>query len=90
MSNQDLQIKERVVAIVRELAIGDWLPDYVISESSRLDEDLGLDSLDRLEVQMALEEEFSHRVSDWDSLRWKTVSDITEYFKKVMNDLKTV
>jgi len=45
-----------------------------------IDDDLGADSLDRIELIMALEDDFEVDVSDEDCERWKTVGDIYEHF----------
>ena len=47
-----------------------------IQPESRLVEDLGMDSLDALEVAMALEEEFDVDISDDELATWETVADI--------------
>jgi acyl carrier protein len=56
--------------------------DREIKYESRLTEDLGGDSLDMLELIMALEERFGLEVPDEDAEYIKTVRDITEYVKK--------
>lgn len=71
-------------------AIATWLVEYLsdfasdapISEDSRLDEDLGLDSLDSIELALAIEEEFRFEMPDdeWDDLAkhflFKSVVDL--------------
>jgi acyl carrier protein len=47
-----------------------------ISEAATLDEDLGATSLDRVEVVMSLEDEFSIDISDDEAWRLETVADI--------------
>ena len=47
-----------------------------IDLKSRVIEDLGADSLDVVEMLMVLEDEFNITVSDEESLKLKTVSDI--------------
>ena len=42
-------------------------------------DDLGADSLDTVELVMALEEEFGIEISDEDSEKIKTVGDVTKY-----------
>jgi acyl carrier protein len=53
-----------------------------INIESRLVEDLGGDSLDMLELIMALEERFGIEVPDEDAEYIKTVRDVVEYVKK--------
>lgn len=49
-----------------------------IKLESRILEDLGADSLDLVELLMALEDEFNVVVSDEEALKLKTVGDIVE------------
>ena len=42
-------------------------------------EDLGLDSLDTVEIVMSLEDEFGIEVPDEDAEKFQTVSDIVSY-----------
>jgi len=45
-------------------------------------EDLGADSLDLVELVMALEEEYSVEISDEDAEKIRTVNDVLEYINK--------
>ncbi len=51
---------------------------------SDLSEDLGADSLDAVELIMALEEEFDISVSDEKAQELKSVQDIVSYLEEVM------
>lgn len=53
-----------------------------ITESSKVIEDLGADSLDVVEMLMVLEDEFNITVSDEESLKLKTVGDIVALIDK--------
>ena len=53
-----------------------------ITLSSELTEDLGMDSLDSIEIVMALEEEFGIEIPDEDTERLKKVGDILTYLQK--------
>jgi acyl carrier protein len=69
-------IEERVKQIVAEqLGVDD---DQVTSEASFMD-DLGADSLDTVELVMALEEEFDIEISDEDAEKIQTVQDAIDY-----------
>lgn len=74
-----LTIDQQVVKIVAEqlgVPVGDIHP-----ETSVVD-DLGADSLDAIELVMALEEEFSCEISDADAEQVHTVADMIALVKK--------
>lgn len=52
-----------------------------IKLEASLTEDLGADSLDAVELNMALEDEFGIKISDEDLASFKTVSDIVKYIE---------
>ncbi len=64
--------------IVNQLGVADAT---VTMESSFID-DLGADSLDIVELVMALEEEFDMEIPDSDAEKVVTVSDVVEYIKE--------
>ena len=60
-----------------------------LSGPTRLVEDLGMDSLQRLEFVMSLEREFQIEIDDdanppWES--WRTISDAVAAVEKEMNE----
>jgi acyl carrier protein len=57
-------------------------PDEITMESSFID-DLGADSLDIVELIMALEEEFDIEIPDEDAEKIKTVGDVVEYLSNL-------
>ncbi|HEY8350502.1 MAG TPA: acyl carrier protein [Clostridia bacterium] len=63
--------------IVEQLGVED---DEVTLESSFID-DLGADSLDIVELIMALEEEFDIEIPDSEAEKISTVGDAVEYIK---------
>ncbi|MBF8436771.1 acyl carrier protein [Halanaerobiaceae bacterium Z-7014] len=63
--------------IVEELAVD---PDEVTLEASFID-DLGADSLDVVELVMALEEEFDLEIPDEDAEKIETVQDAIDYLE---------
>ncbi len=76
MGDFDEKIYEKVKTIVVEqlgISYGDVTPDASFVE------DLGADSLDVVELVMALEEEFDLKISDEDAARIATVRDAVEY-----------
>ncbi len=52
-----------------------------ITLESRLVEDLGVDSLDTLEMLMALEDEYGIQISNEDAQNLKTIQDIVNYLE---------
>jgi len=64
--------------IVEQLGVK---PDEVTNEASFVD-DLGADSLDTVELVMALEEEFDIEIPDEDAEKIVTVADATNYIDK--------
>jgi len=52
-----------------------------ILESSRLEEGLGLDSLDKIELLMELEDKTGYEVPDKEAVGLKTVGDVLSYLK---------
>ncbi len=74
-----MSIEERVIGIVAEqLSIG---ADEIKNESSFID-DLGADSLDTVELVMALEEEFNIEISDDEAENISTVQSAIDYINK--------
>ena len=53
-----------------------------ITEQSKFIEDLGADSLDAVEIVMAVEEEFGIEIPDDAEEHIKTVGDITKYINE--------
>lgn len=69
-------VLERVKKIiVDQLGVGE---DQVVQDASFVD-DLGADSLDTVELVMALEEEFGIEIPDEDAGKIKTVSNVVDY-----------
>ena len=72
-------VAERVKQIVAEqLGVDE---DQVVPEASFMD-DLGADSLDTVELVMALEEEFDIEISDEDAEKIQTVQDAVDYISE--------
>lgn len=63
--------------IVEQLSVD---PEKVKPEASFID-DLGADSLDIVELVMAMEEEFDIEIPDEDAEKLKTVQDVTKYLE---------
>lgn len=76
MSSEEIFDKVKSI-IVEQLGVTDT---SVTMESSFID-DLGADSLDIVELIMALEEEFDTEIPDTDAEKIVTVGDVVDYIK---------
>jgi acyl carrier protein len=72
------EITERVKAIIVE-QLGVSLED--VKPAASFIEDLGADSLDIVELIMALEEEYDLEIPDEDAEKIQTVDDVTKYIQ---------
>ena len=77
MSSEEVLEKVKGI-IVEQLGVSDTA---VSMEASFID-DLGADSLDIVELVMALEEEFDMEIPDADAEKVVTVNDVVEYIKE--------
>ncbi len=74
-----MNIEKKIKEIIAEqLSISE---DEVTAEASFVD-DLGADSLDIVELVMAMEEEFEMEIPDEDAEKLLTVQDAMDYVKK--------
>lgn len=60
-------------------------PDKITPEASFID-DLGADSLDMVELILAIEEEYGFEVSEDDAAKISTVGEACEYIKKAIGE----
>lgn len=72
-------IQEKVIQIASDALNTD---KSKISANSKLVDDLGADSLDQVELVMAMEEEFDCTIPDEDASKLITIADTVEYIKK--------
>jgi acyl carrier protein len=79
VAERNPQIVEKVKQIIAE-QLG--VDENDISPSSSFVDDLGADSLDTVELVMALEENFSIEIPDDDAEKIRTVNDAMEYIEK--------
>ena len=77
MSSEEVLEKVKGI-IVEQLGVAE---NEVTMEASFID-DLGADSLDIVELVMALEEEFDIEIPDSDAEKVVTVEDVVEYIKE--------
>jgi acyl carrier protein len=73
------EVGEKVKALISE-KLG--VDESEITPSASFADDLGADSLDQIELVMALEEAYSFEISDADTERIRTVQDAIEYVAK--------
>ena len=77
MSSEEILEKVKGI-IVEQLGVADTA---VTMEASFID-DLGADSLDIVELVMAIEEEFDIEIPDGDAEKVVTVRDVVDYIKE--------
>jgi len=77
MSSEEIFEKVKKI-IIEQLGVAEGA---VTTEASFID-DLGADSLDIVELVMALEEEFSIEIPDADAEKVVTVGDVVDYIKE--------
>ena len=73
-----MSIEPKVAKIIEEQLGVDQ--ERIKAEASFID-DLGADSLDIVELVMAMEEEFDMEIPDEDAEKLKTVDDVTKYIE---------
>ena len=66
----------RVKKVISEVL---GVPEYEVTDEAIFVEDLGADSLDIVELVMALEEEFDHDVPENSLADLRTVGDVVNY-----------
>ena len=78
---------EEIIAKIKDiLAYKLGLTPEVISDDSNIKNDLGADSLDRIEIVMVVEDEFDIEISDASLEGVRTVSDYAKLVEKLLDD----
>lgn len=77
MSDQSIEQKIKKI-IVEQLGVNE---DQVTPEAKFI-EDLGADSLDTVELVMALEEEFGNEIPDEEAEKLQSVGDVIKYIEE--------
>ena len=78
-----MNIEDRLMKLVMyELGVG----EEMIDNNSRFVEDLGADELDRVELIIAIEEEFCIAIEDADAEEILTFGDALEYVEKRLSN----
>jgi len=75
MANIEQRVKE---IIVEQLGVS----EEQVKPEAKFVEDLGADSLDQVELVMALEEEFKTEIPEEDVDKLTTVGDVTKYINE--------
>jgi acyl carrier protein len=75
LQNQDRMMKERVI----EILSGFGVPETAITDQTHFTRDLGLDSLDTVDLIMQLEQEFGIRIPDEDYEKLTTMNGVMAY-----------
>lgn len=76
---KEIKMLDKVIDIIREQLNID---DVEITEETSFKDDLGVDSLDLLELVMAFEEEYNIELDPEELEGIQTVGDIIDYIKK--------
>ena len=81
--------KDKVFEILKEIIMEKLnVAEDQIKPEARFQEDLGADSLDVVELVMAIEEKFDIEVPDEDAEKIRTVGDAQEYIIEAINKKK--
>ena len=74
--------QEEIFEKVKEIIVDQLgVPENSVTLEASFVDDLGADSLDIVELVMALEEEFEMEIPDADAEKVVTVSDVVDYLK---------
>lgn len=79
MTGRDAEIFAKIKTIIaKQLGVD----EAKITLQSKLNDDLGADSLDATELVMVLEEEFNIEILDEDAEKMLTIGDVLDYLVK--------
>ena len=70
------EVQERIITVIKNF---DKVDPAKVTATSKFADDLGLDSLDAVEVVMAIEDEFAIEIPDAEADRIASVGDAVEY-----------
>ncbi|WP_461103108.1 acyl carrier protein [Spirosoma koreense] len=70
-------MKQRVIEILKQFGV----PESAITEQTHFSRDLGLDSLDTVDLIMQLEKEFGIRIPDEDYQKLTTMNGVLTYLE---------
>ena len=72
------EIKKKLLEIIQEYP---YLKDLKITEESNL-YNLGMDSLDKIELWMSIEDKFKKDISEYDMRKCETVKDLIDLIER--------
>ena len=75
-------VLEKVCKVIASNVMMDEVDANSLSEVTNLQEDLNMDSLDAVEVVMALEDAFDVTIPDEDAEKFRTIGDIVAYIEQ--------
>lgn len=70
------EVTERVMEVMKNF---DKVDPSKVTESAKFSDDLGLDSLDSVEVLLAVEDEFCVEIPDAEADKMASIADVVEY-----------
>jgi len=76
-----MDVRDRIIRIIKEQLN---VKESEIKPESSFVDDLGADSLDTVELLMAIEEEFGIEIPDDDADKAKTVGDLIDYINNIL------
>jgi acyl carrier protein len=74
-------IEDRIKQVVAEQF---GVENAAVKNESKIVEELGADSLDKIELLMAVEDEFEIEIPDEQAVKWITVQDVIDYINTEM------
>ena len=78
-----MDVQEKIIDIISsQLSV----PKEKVVPQASFTDDLGADSLDLVELVMAMEEEFGMEIADEDAEKLQTVQDTIDYVKEHLNN----
>jgi len=77
-NGRDTEIMDRMSSVIEEVLKPGATP---LTPDKRFVEDLGADSLDKISLLMALEQEFSTTISDEEAKGFTTIGAVFDYIK---------
>ncbi|MDR2570086.1 MAG: phosphopantetheine-binding protein [Oscillospiraceae bacterium] len=81
--------RSEVIQIINQFLIDEIeVEDNQIKEEARLKEDLGIDSLDFVDVVVIVEREFGFKIKAEEMASVKTLSDFYNYISQKVNERK--